>query len=260
MAFQAEHILYDGISSERFGLTLFNENGGLEETGGTSFSILRSSLRGGQEFVYMGKEDADPIPMELSLISDTVLDSAMQGAIHKWLIGHSGYKELRIMQADMTTLRIGCIFHELKYLQVGNDTVGVVAIGECNSRYYRGNDIASSASGASGSFTIRNLSDINEYIYPEVRITMPSGGGNFSLVNETDNGRESVFTSLSGEEQITLYNFRQIIESSSGIRRLSAFNKKWVRILPGVNNFSFAFTGGAGRIEITMPVYKMVSQ
>jgi len=260
MAFHAEHILYNGISSERFGLRLYNENGGLDDATGTSFSILRSSLRGGQSFVYMGREARDPMPMQLSLVSDKPLDSAMQGAIHKWLIGHDGYKELRIVQADMSTLRIGCIFYELNYLQVGNDTVGVSVEGECDSCYFRGNDIHITRSGESGSFQVQNTSDVNEYIFPEMKISMPSGGGSFSFINETDNSRESVFDTLSGDEEILLDNFRKIIVSSHGFRRLSNFNKKWIRLLPGKNTFSFAFTGGSGKIEMRIPVYRMTGQ
>ena len=260
LAFSAQHILFNGISSERFGLTLYNTNGDLDETDGVSFSVLHSSLHNGQQFVFLGDEPKDPIRLELFFVSETPLDSAMQGAISRWLVGHNGYRELRFVQPDMATLRVGCIFHELRFLQVGNDTVGVVVVGECDSWCFRGNDMYKYIAGESGDFVINNMSDINDYVYPGIVITMPYGGGDFTLINHTDHDRESTFTELAGDEVITLDNFRKIITSSHSLRRLSNFNKKWIRLLPGKNVFSFVFTGGAGNISMDIPVYRMVAR
>ena len=261
MAFWAEHILYDGISSERFGLRLYNDNGGLETTSGSSFSILRNALQGGTEYVYLGRENKDPLPIELQMVSEKPLDAAMQGAIHKWLIGKNGYRELRIVQNDMHSLRIGCIFNEIQFLQNGNETVGVIITGEGNSCYFRDNDtVVDIKASSSGSFIVMNLSDTDDYVYAQLEIKMPAGGGDFSLENVTDNSRTFSITELSGDEVITVDNLRKIISSSTTIKRLGNFNKKWVRLLPGKNVFQYTFTGGKGTIHMTMPVYKMVGQ
>lgn len=261
MAFMAEHILYDGISSERFGLQLINDNGGLETTSGSSFSILRTPLQGGMEYVYLGKENKDPIPIELQLVSREPIDAAMQGAIYKWLVGKNGFRELRIIQNDMRSLHIGCIFNEIQFLQNGNETVGVVVTGEGDSCYFRGNDSTTNIiSLTSGKFTIMNLSDTDDYIYPQIEIKMPAGGGDFSLCNTTDNFRTFSITDLSGNEVITVDNLRKIITSSTTIKRLGNFNKKWIRLLPGENIFRYMFSDGDGSFTIKTPVYKMVGQ
>lgn len=260
MAFQAEHILYDGISSERFGLKLYNDNGGLETTSGSSFSILRAPLHGGLEYIYLGRENKDPIPIELHFASEKPLDAIMQGVIHQWLVGKNGYRELRIMQPDMNTYRIGCIFHEIEYLQNGNMTIGVLVRGECDSCYFRGNDIENNAVGSSGSFLIMNLSDVNDYIYPTIEITMPSDGGSISIINKNDNNREFLIEDLAGSEIIEVDNLHKIITSSNSIKRLSNFNYKWLRFVRGKNEISFSCTGGSVAIKMKTPVYRLVGQ
>lgn len=259
MAFEAEYILYDGISSERFGLRLFNENGGLDTTSGSSFSILRSSMQGGLQYVYLGREDREPISLTFSMVSEHPIDAAMQGAIHRWLIGKGGYRELRILQPDMTPLFVGCIFHEIQYIQNGNETVGIEVTGECDSCYFRGNDRHIIMYG-SNTMEIVNYCDANEYIYPEMVVHFPSGGGSFTLVNDTDNGRSFELSNIGGDEIITVDNARKIIISSKDIRRLSDFNKKWFRLLPGKNQISCSFLSTGGSVEFIIPVYRMVGQ
>lgn len=258
MAYEAEHILYDGISSERFGLCLFNNNGGLDTASGSSFSMMRTPLRGGLIYVSLGKEPTEPLEFKFSMFSKTPLDAQMQGAIHKWLFGKA-YKELRIVQPDMTSLRIGCVFTEIEFLQNGNQTVGVSVVGEGDSCYFRGEDGVIDVTGTDGSFFIMNLSDCNEYIYPYVEIAMASGGGDVSIINTTDGNREFSITGLSGDEIVSFDNLRKIITSSSGIRRLSNFNKKWIRLVPGRNDFTYRFSTGSGRIHFNTPVYRMAA-
>lgn len=259
-AFLAEYMIYDGVSSERFGLHLYNNNGGLDTANGSSFSILRSALRGGMEYVYLGKEDVSPITFSLRLVSKEPLDAAMQGAIHRWLIGKNGYKELRFVQPDMTTWRIGCIFYEIEYIQNGNETVGIVVTGEGDSCYFRGEDIVITKTGNTNRFTFMNPSDVNDYIYPQIQVTCPSSSTDVSIVNITDNHRNFSITQLSGDEVLDIDNGRKIITSSTTIKRLGNFNKKWFRLLPGKNEIAAGFSVGSGTITFTIPVYRMAGQ
>lgn len=260
MAFQAEYIMYDGISSERFGLHLYNNNGGLDTASGSSFSILRGALQGGLSYTYLGREDRSPIEFRLQMVSKEPLDSAMQGAIHRWLIGKNGYRDLQILQSDMVTYRIGCIFTEIEFLQNGNETVGVTVVGEGDSCYFRGNDTVIEKAGQRNSFTIMNLSDGNEYVYPTVTITCPSSFNSVSIVNVTDNSRNFSIVGMMGDEVVTVDNARKIIVSSKDVRRLSNFNKKWFRLLPGENEIVAGFDTGSGTIRFDIPVYRMVGQ
>lgn len=257
MAFLSEYILYDGISSERFGLHIYNNNGGLDTTSGSSFSILRNGIQGGLEYVYLGKEVKAPLTISLRLVSETPLDGAMQGTIHRWLMGKNVYKELRFIQADRSTWHIGCIFYEMEFIQNGNETVGIVIEGECDSCYFRGEDVIITKTGQKNSFSIMNLSDCNEYIYPFVKITCPSSSSSVSIVNTTDNKRNFSIVGMSGDEVVEVDNMRKIITSSANIKRLSNCNKKWFRLLPGLNEIVAGFDTGSGEIQFTIPVYRM---
>lgn len=259
LAFLAEYILYDGISSERFGLHLYNTNGGLDTASGSSFSIFRSTIGGGLQYTYLGREDKPPLEFSLRMVSETPLDAGMQRAIYRWLMGKNGYRELRFIQADRGSWRIGCIFTSIEFIQNGNEVVGVAVEGEGDSCYFRGEDIVITKTGNSNTFTFMNLSDGGEYVYPHIQITCPSSSSDINIVNITDNRRNFSIMGMAGGEVIEVDNLRKIITSSTTARRLSSFNKKWFRLLPGKNEITAGFSAGSGTITFTIPVYKMAA-
>ena len=62
------------------------------------------------------------------------------------------------------------------------------------------------------------------------------GDGSISIINQTDNNRTTSFSGLHAGEELTIDCSSQIIISSE--RRLISefFNKKFFRLVPGVNN------------------------
>jgi hypothetical protein len=74
------------------------------------------------------------------------------------------------------------------------------------------------------------------YYYPEVYIDLKGSSTGLIIKNISDSGRETVLTGLNLNESIIInrYNLRQV-ESSSGIPRLSNFNKNFLRLIYGKN-------------------------
>jgi hypothetical protein len=68
---------------------------------------------------------------------------------------------------------------------------------------------------------------------------MKDSGSYITLTNQTDDNREFTFgisgSPLTGDESISIDNDLQIITSSTGLRRVSHFNKNWFRLLRRIN-------------------------
>jgi phage-related protein len=91
--------------------------------------------------------------------------------------------------------------------------------------------------------------DKGAYLYPKLVITMNNSGGNVTITNSSDASRVFSFTGLLTSEVITIDNSLQQITSSTGLLRMSNFNKKFFRLIPEINNLRFQ--GNIASIDMT---------
>jgi phage-related protein len=96
---------------------------------------------------------------------------------------------------------------------------------------------------------IYNDSDNNAYIFPIVEFGLNSIGNSFSIENLDDDNHTFSFTGMSPMEEIYVDNDREILTSSTGLLRLSNFNKHWFRLKPGNNELHVV--SGIGTVSIT---------
>jgi len=82
---------------------------------------------------------------------------------------------------------------------------------------------------------ISNYSNAVQHLYPEIEFTLSGISTGISLINLSNAGEESIFTNLSVEEKIYINNERKQIISDLGLYRLGNFNKKWFRLVYGIN-------------------------
>jgi phage-related protein len=95
----------------------------------------------------------------------------------------------------------------------------------------------------SGTIQMSNLSNVFQYYYPEIEITLGSSATSVQLVNTSDGNYTSSFTSVANNETIYIDNQKRIIISSvSGANRLNNFNKNWFRLKNGINNIQVTGT------------------
>lgn len=82
---------------------------------------------------------------------------------------------------------------------------------------------------------IENRSNTVTYIYPEIEFTLSDTNIAISLINLSNAGETFSFTNLSVKEKIYTNNERKQIISDLGLYRIGNFNKKWFRLVYGVN-------------------------
>lgn len=68
------------------------------------------------------------------------------------------------------------------------------------------------------------------------------GAGDISIFNQTNGNLEFKFTGLNDQEELTVYNDEEIIESSTGLYRYDNFNDNYLNILRGTNNLNIVGT------------------
>ena len=78
---------------------------------------------------------------------------------------------------------------------------------------------------------------------------MDNTGGSMNIINTSESDREFSFTGLSSRESITANSELGIVESDSGTRRLSNFNKLFLRFIPGFNYLTVS--GNLSSLSIT---------
>jgi phage-related protein len=79
-------------------------------------------------------------------------------------------------------------------------------------------------------------------MYPIIELKTTINNNSIRIINKSDNNRAFEFTGLQGGETLFVDNQKKIIRSSTGLNRLSNFNKKFFRLHRGVNELQIIGT------------------
>lgn len=253
MSFNGLNFIFDGKSSEFFGLYLFNLNGrGSEEfSGGANFQIHTDKTPMSPKHSLLGINEEEPLKFKLSFGSLKPLSRYDISSIQKWLFGHKDYKELKIIQDDMMNVHYKCILNNPQIKTIGNMPYAFTCDVICDSSYAWESEKTYHyvTNGASKTIIHNNISDLFGYVYPKVEFTTLSSGGKVVFLNKSNGNMETTFEGLSANEKITLDGELQTIVSSKGLKRLGNFNKNWFELISGANQIEI--TGNIDKLSIT---------
>lgn len=262
MSFWGNSFIFDGIPSEVHSLTISTPDGG-ESTnpGSNDVELLTEEVYKKSRTYLLGVKHSSPLEFDITFTSERELSSVDLTLIQKWLFGHSMYKKLQIVQADMDNVYFNCFLKNPTVYKVGNKIQGINATVLCDAPWgwtfekTLSNDYV--IANVNDVIVFNNTSDDNDYLYPEIEFTMNSTGGDLTIENQNDDNRQFVFTGLSADEVMTIDNDRNIISSSTGLRRLSTFNKKWFRFAPELN--TLAVSGNISNLTFTYQLARKLS-
>lgn len=238
--FKGLNFTFNDIPSENYGLRIaFINDVGVKDTySGIQQGIEEIKIKRVDKPVFFGVEKTGKISFEILIFSEEEIDTYDRQAIDRWLFQNT-YKYFQIDQEDYNGLFFRCIMTEAPKLEIGNRPYAKRVIVTCDSPYVYTDEYTYTFTSTStpSNANITNLSNINNYSYPEYIITT-STSGDVSVSNNTDGTTFSV-TGLANGEVLTVDNDRKILSSSTGQRRIGNFNKTWGRLLPDINNFTF---------------------
>lgn len=233
MSFSATEIIFNGISSTRFGLNLITE--GDNSNGGIDVNIMTDKSSSNYKQLLLGVDYNKPLSFNLTLHREEPISRTELSVIQNWLFGHNTYKKLQIVQSDMNQIFYMCILNSPKLIQSGNKLHGIGFQVVCDSPFAYENEVTTTIT-SSGNIT--NTSDHWDYVYPYVEI-VPSGSA-VTIKNVTDNNRVTIIEKCVANEIIKLDGNTGIVTSSRDVNILDNFNKRFIRLLPNVNSFTLS--------------------
>jgi phage-related protein len=246
MSFYGRSFMFNNIPSEYLGLyissseisTVRNADYSGDTAGSDVKLYTQEIFRRPSPYLY-GVQQTPVLSIPVSFTSRGELTAADAQIAARTLFGQQGYGKLWIIQEDMQDIYFNCFFTQPKILKLGNIITGFDSTIICDApwawTFPKTLSINYPDDVISTQIIFNNQTDNNFYTYPQLSFTVSNVGGSIQLVNTSDANRTFVISGLSGNEVITFNNDLQIISSSTGLKRLSTFNKQWFRLVRGKN-------------------------
>jgi hypothetical protein len=247
-SFYAYDFIYDDVSSKQFDLQIitFDDGKPFSGVGSSDIEIISQRVLRKSKPYYLGRTEKSPLEFSLTFGKANPISGMERDIISSWLFGRSEYKKLYILQDDLNGAYFNCFLRDPKPVYIGGINYAIECTVTCDSPYaYSFTKTTSGSYGSSGStvenatFNIYNYSSEDDYLYPNVYFQMKDSGSYITLTNQDDDNREFTFgasgSPLAGGESISVNNDLQIVTSSTGLRRVSHFNKNWFRLVQKLN-------------------------
>lgn len=241
--FYGRSFLYDSIPSETFGLYIMDidTDAITRSMGSSSMEIYEQKIFRNPTPYFLGATASPKLSFPFSAYAEQEMDAESFSAVQRWLFSSKTYKRFAIDQPDMQGVYFNCILNEPQVTKVGGLIQGFSCNVVCDSpfalKYPQTTTYSYSASVIDVTEVYYNWSDnADAYLYPtSLVLTMNNEDGNFSITNLDDENRIMSFVDLSGNEVLTISPLFQTVSSSTGLKRLGNFNKKFLRLVPGRN-------------------------
>ena len=256
------HFEFAGLSSRRYGLIFANV-----ET--TRYSAASGEIEGVTIFNKTCKKriliDDDysnsPVSFEVDIVTDDEhgIELSERREIEKWLFNKHDYRKLYLDLADdiygetyeiidgvHKQLYMNCRFINPTRLEYNGGIVGYRVTLEADSALWWQDSVTKTftLSSSPSMFTVDVDTDIDDYTYPKVTITMGTTGGNVVIINSADdNTRQTKFIGLSANASVILKGELNYV---SGQNYAKFAYRNFPRLLDGDN--SFVVTGDVASI------------
>ena len=247
MSFYGSSFSYDNIPSELYGLRIssIDSQAVNESMGSSDVEIMNKKIYRRATPYFYGSTPSPVLSFEMSAYSAQEIDAEFFQLIQKAYFSSRSFKKLQIFQYDMQDVYFNCILKSPKIVRIGNLLTGIKFEVVCDSpfawRFPKVTNYTYTSSVVNDNVIYNNTTDdTGNYTFPSLIITMNNIGGDLSITNSDDNNRIFSFTGLSPNEILTIDCSLQTISSSTGLKRLSNFNKNFFRLLPKVNHLHIA--------------------
>lgn len=243
MGFYGRSFLYRNQPSELYGLYIMNLDGNAitNSMGSSSMDIKEEKIFRKATPYFLGATPSPKLEFPFSAFSYEEIDAMRFEAIQKWLFSSRSYQPFSIDQPDIQDIYFNAILNNPKIERVGDLIMGFSATVECDSpfayKYPKTTTYTYTAPVIDSTEIYYNMSDdTGDYLYPtSLVITMNNIAGDVSITNLDDSNRVVSFMDLAASEVLTISPLYQTISSSTGLKRLSNSNKKFLRLVPNIN-------------------------
>lgn len=258
---------YGTGDSDTYGLIIASGNSG--RFIGVSGEIKPATIfnrKAKKNYLIIDDYSDSPLSFDVDIVTAdaTVLTTAQQRAIVKWLFNRHNYRQLRLDEwecvlsggspyDDPTHMYLNCRFLNPEKIEGSNGVFGYKCTLECDAPVIwkdpvsRTFTFSNTTSSSTNSISMAIDCDFDDYIYPEVKVTMGSTGGNFIIINTTDDStRYTKFVNMTASSSVTM---KGEINMVSGDYYEKFENQNFVRLLDGTNTLTV--NGDVASVKIT---------
>lgn len=252
------HFTYADISSREYSLWFAHcETSDYTAINGTTKSLTVFNSRGNRRYFVADSYTDSPVSIDVEFITDDDRTLSVQEIrnIERWLFNRKNYYKLFIDIADDCLAEsyqivdgiekrfyFNCRFTNPTKIYGNGGTVGFKAKMECDSYVLWQEaldaefEIGHTSASDSSVVSVNIDSEVDDYVYPKITITMAAAGGDISITNNTDDStRITSFKSLTGEIEFTMNGNLNYI---SGDNYVKFYDRNFVRFIPGTNSIS----------------------
>lgn len=248
MAYEGLQFIFDGVPSQRYGLTLAKfDSSSYRYKGGSDVEVTTFKAPRSPRQQIQRIEETGVLEFDLEMFSDHPLQSYEVNAIATWMFGQNEYKKLIIQSPDYSGIYFNCILNNREDIAIQNGTNGFKFTVQCDAGGAWTN-VKTRSYTSPATISVINKSALNDYTYPDVEINISSGTTAISLINTTDSAtRATTFTlsSASSGETLKIDGASGEISSSISVNHLAEFNKVYPRLKRGNNSIIVSATGGS---------------
>lgn len=251
--FKGLNFSIDKMVGANFGLVIGEFGGGGQKTlPSAKINTVFIEMFRRDEPYFMGAtmgDETQELPITFVSLNGEI-DRQKFSTIKKALFSSLEPVDFKVLQNDLSNITFRGVFTQSNPVTLGNGLYGI----ETSFKMVKNFGLESQKTKPLTNVFL-NTSDSPNGLKPIIEFTMSPSGGNYTITNTT-NGISMQFKNLAGGETITLDCDRQIITSSLGFRRLSNFNKQWMRFEKGRNTLEFS--GTVANVKVTYQNKKYV--
>lgn len=270
------HFEYAGKSSRDYGL-IFAVVEGMRNTSvsGTISGITTFDKKNQRRFLVEDDYRENPLTYEVEIVAEDgrMLDVFTRREVEKWLFNRHNYRKLyldidddcdgemsEIIRGLQYRLYLNCRFINARRLELNGGVIGYAATIESDTGYWWQDPVTQTFQPYNfyeASVSVISVgvdTDIDEYIYPALSITMGRAGGDLVLVNNADDEtRQSKFIGLPADSVIQV---KGEINFVSGNYYEKFVIPNFPRLVDGTNNISIQ--GNVASISFTFQNRRML--
>lgn len=265
------HFEYGGVSSRMYDLVFVNLNTDRWiQLAGTSEGVTIYNKCANKTYLIGDNHTGSPVMLEAEITTESsrCLDRTEQRQIEKWLFGHKNYRKLYFDMADDEDTAtyefidgkiyrnyLNCRLLSPERIEGNGGVCGYKFQIVCDSNMFWQDartysfSVNNGAADVSTIITVPVNTDFQEYIYPKVKITMGSAGGDITIVNNSDDSaRLTQFVGISpyatiimkGELNYVSGQYYERMATRNFIRLLDGENK--LMVLGDVDSIEFEYS------------------
>lgn len=227
--------IFDGIDSKDMGLSIVQIGSGFYETPFIGGQEVDEVQIGHKNYFFGTKKKCLEFELTFSLL-DEEFTSQRRFEIAKWLVSDE-YKPFKTYDDLSKTYNI--ISTGASDLMTGGGNKGYFTMKFKTDAPWAWSDEEESVFDLSAitvptKISVENKSNVLKYYEPEMEFTLVGSTG-VSFKNASNGGETLGFTGLQNGETVYVDNDKGDIVSNTGLYRLSNCNRKWLRLVQGLN-------------------------